>query len=65
MNFRSDVRSVWFWLSLAALVVLCVFLLYPLINVLASSFGSARADGKSGWQVLLSEPKYMRAVANT
>ena len=60
-----DIRSVWFWLSLAALVILVVFLLYPLVNVLASSFGSARADGRTGWQVFLAEPKYFRAFGNT
>ncbi|MGL4323182.1 MAG: ABC transporter permease [Beijerinckiaceae bacterium] len=60
-----DIRSVWFWLSLAALVILVVFLLYPLVNVLASSFGSARADGRTGWQVFLAEPKYIRAFGNT
>jgi iron(III) transport system permease protein len=65
MTRRLDPGSVWFWLSVAALLVLCVFILYPLINVLAASFGSARADGRSGWQVLLTEPKYLRAVTNT
>lgn len=65
MNRRVEARNVWFWLSLAALVVLCVFVLYPLFNVLASSFGAARSDGRSGWQVLMSEPKYLRAVGNT
>ena len=40
-------------------------MLYPLVNVLASSFSGARADGRSGWQVLLAEPKYLRAIGNT
>lgn len=65
MSRRPFEGGIWFWLSLAALVALGVFILYPLINVLASSFGAARADGRSGWQVLLAEPKYMRAVGNT
>lgn len=65
MMKRADFGGVWFWLSLAALVVLALFILYPLVNVLASSFGAARADGRSGWQVLLAEPKYVRAVVNT
>ena len=65
MSARLDLKSVWFWLSLAVLMLLCLFLLYPLINVLAASFGRARADGLSGWQVLLSEPKYLRALSNT
>jgi iron(III) transport system permease protein len=65
MTGRLDVRSVWFWLSLATLVLLCVVLLYPLINLLASSFGKARADGMTGWQVIAAEPKYLRAIGNT
>ncbi len=65
MTGRIDFRSAWFWLSLAVLAALCLVLLYPLVNLLASSFGRARADGLTGWQVLLSEPKYLRAVTNT
>ena len=65
MNFGTQIRSIWFWLSVAVVIVLAVFLLYPLLNVLASSFGGARADGRSGWQVLMAEPKYIRAVTNT
>lgn len=65
MNAGAQLRSVWFWLSVAVVVILAVFLLYPLVNVLASSFSGARADGRSGWQVLLAEPKYLRAVGNT
>jgi iron(III) transport system permease protein len=62
---KQDMRSIWFWLSVATVLILVVFLLYPLVNVLASSFGAARADGRTGWQVLLAEPKYLRALANT
>ncbi len=65
MTGRLDPRSAWFWFSLATLVILCVFVLYPLLNVLASSFGRARADGMTGWQVLFAEPKYLRAIGNT
>jgi iron(III) transport system permease protein len=65
MNRRATSGNVWFWLAVAALVGLAVFVLFPLFNVLASSFGAARADGRSGWQVLFAEPKYLRAVANT
>ena len=65
MTGRLDLRSAWFWFSLATLVILCVFVLYPLLNVLASSFGRARADGMTGWQVLFAEPKYLRAIGNT
>ncbi len=65
MTGAWQVRSIWFWLSIAVVVILAVFLLYPLVNVLASSFGGARAEGRSGWQVLLVEPRYLKAVANT
>lgn len=65
MTTGTNLRNVWFWLSVAVIVILAVFLLYPLLNVLASSFGSARTDGRTGWQVLMAEPKYLRAVTNT
>ena len=32
--------SVWFWLSAALLVVLAVFLVYPLFNIVTGSFGT-------------------------
>lgn len=54
--------SPWFVLSLAALVTLGVFLAWPLINVIAGSFGQG---GASGWQTLLSDPKYLAAIFNT
>ena len=54
--------SPWFVLSLAALVTLGVFLAWPLINVIAGSFGRG---GASGWQTLLSDPKYLAAIINT
>lgn len=59
----TALRSVWFWLSAAALVILAVFLLYPLVNVLTGSFGGA--DGRSGWAVLAADPKYAQAIVNT
>ena len=57
-----DLRSVWFWLTLAALVVLAVFLLYPLGRVLIGSLGR---DGASGWAQVAADPKYLQAVINT
>jgi len=60
MNARAG--SVWFWLSAAMLVVLAVFLVYPLITIVTGSFG---AGERSGWAVLLAEPRYLRAVMNT
>ena len=60
----ADLRSVWFWLSLALLAILTVFLLYPFASILIASFGVV--DGKAtGWATLLSEPKYARAILNT
>ena len=54
--------DVWFCLSAALLVVLAVFLVYPLFNIVTGSFG---AGGKSGWATLLAEPRYLQAVLNT
>jgi len=60
---RSDLRSVWFWLTLAALAVLGLFLLLPLFNVLAGSFGGN--SGRSGWSLVRQDGKYLTAVVNT
>jgi iron(III) transport system permease protein len=54
-------RSVWFWLSLLALALLCVFLLWPISNILYASF----SKGGQGWSTLLSEPRYLRALGST
>lgn len=54
----------WFWLSAGVLALFCVFLLYPLFQVIASSV-SASQDGRSGWVTLVSEPRYRSAVVNT
>lgn len=55
-------RTVWWWLSLALLVVMTVFLLYPLLNILTGSFGSG---GRNGWALLLADPRYLESVRNT
>ena len=60
---RGDLRSVWFWLTLAALAVLGLFLLLPLFNVLAGSFGGN--SGRSGWSLVRQDGKYLTAVVNT
>jgi iron(III) transport system permease protein len=59
----AQLRSVWFWLSALALAILAVFLLYPLLNVLTGSFGGS--SGRSGWTMLVGEPKYATAIVNT
>ena len=60
---RGDLRSVWFWLTLAALAVLALFLLLPLFNVLVGSFGGS--SGRSGWSLVRQDGKYLTAVVNT
>ena len=64
MKAFQAARTVWFWLTLAALAVLTLFLLVPLFNVLIGSFGSSGA-GASGWARVASEPKYLHAVLNS
>ena len=64
MNLGGQLRSVWFWLTLAALLVLTLFLLLPLFNVLVGSLGGA-AGGPSGWARVASERKYIDAVFNS
>ena len=57
-------NRVWFWLSALVLAAFCVFLLYPLFQVIASSVNASQ-DGRSGWVILATEPKYRSAVLNT
>jgi iron(III) transport system permease protein len=61
----GQLRSIWFWLSLALLALLTVFLLYPVMTILYGSFGKAGISGSSGWTTLLTEPRYVRAIINT
>ena len=65
MNERAglDLRSPWPWLTLAALALLALFLLYPLAHVLLGSFG--RAGSESGWALVAGDPRYLQAVVNT
>jgi len=64
MTLRRAPLTVWFWLTLAALAVLVLFLLLPLFNVLVGSFGRG-AGGPSGWAQVASERKYLEAVLNS
>jgi len=59
MTRLADLRSVWFWLSLAALVVVCTFIVYPIANIVTSSIGG------DGWARLLNEPRYGQAIRNS
>lgn len=62
MRTLRSFSSPWLWLSIAALVTLAVFLAYPLINVIAGSFGRG---GAAGWQLIMADPKYGSAILNT
>ena len=64
MKTQGARLSVWFWLTLAALTMLTLFLLLPLFNVLMGSLGGA-SGGPSGWARVASEPKYIDAVFNS
>ena len=62
---RTSLRSPWTWLSLALLGLLLVFLVWPVFNILSASFFGRAADGRSGWAILFSDPRYMKALGNT
>lgn len=64
-HLAFDARSPWPWLTLAALALLGVFLLFPLANVLLGSFGRAGPVEQSGWAQVAADPKYLQAVLNT
>lgn len=65
MSILHQLRSIWFWLSALLLAMLVLFLLYPLVNVLALSFSSTGGRGGSGWAIFFSEPRYVAALINT
>ncbi|MCA3584765.1 MAG: iron ABC transporter permease [Methylocystis sp.] len=65
MSLPRQIGSVWFWLTAALVGLLSLFLLYPLVNMLASSFASAGGRGGSGWGIFLSDPRYLTALGNT
>ncbi|AYD63613.1 MAG TPA: iron ABC transporter permease [Achromobacter sp.] len=58
-------RSPWTWLSLAVLAVLLVFLVWPVLNILSASVLARNDEGLSGWQIMLADPRYVRAIGNT
>lgn len=59
----TGARSIWFWLSLAVLALLCVFLVYPVANIFYASLGGGTSG--SGWSTLANDARYSRAVLNT
>lgn len=58
----AQFRTPWFWLSFLALMLLSLFVLYPLLNILTASF---LGDGPSGWMRVIETPRYRQAIANT
>ncbi|MCZ8149281.1 MAG: iron ABC transporter permease, partial [Roseomonas sp.] len=59
-----QLRDVWFWLTVLALALAVLFLLYPLLRVLGTSL-AAGGDGQSGWVTLVTDANYRAAVFNT
>jgi iron(III) transport system permease protein len=59
MTQNLNPRSVWFWLSLAALLVMLVFVVYPILNIVSSSLGG------DGWSRLMTDPRYGQAIRNS
>jgi iron(III) transport system permease protein len=59
-----QLRDVWFWLTVLALALAVLFLLYPLLRVLGTSL-AAGGDGQSGWVTLVTDSRYRAAVLNT
>lgn len=58
----DSIRTPWFWLTVLALALLSLFVLYPLANILTAS---VTGNGPSGWARLLDNPKYLQAIGNT
>jgi len=59
---KKSLQTPWFWLSLLALALLCIFILYPLLTILSASFVG---EGQNGWMRLLENPRYIAAIQNT
>ncbi|MDR2334265.1 MAG: iron ABC transporter permease [Burkholderiaceae bacterium] len=64
-GLRISLRSPWFWLSVLSLGLLAIFLILPVTNILVSSLTARSAEGQSGWNILLSDPRYLKAIGNT
>lgn len=58
----KTLQTSWFWLSILALALLCLFILYPLLTILTASF---TGEGPNGWVRLLETPRYIAAIQNT
>ena len=64
-RLHRALRSPWTWLSLLALALLLVFLVWPLLNILGASLWARGPDGANGWQTLAADPRHGRAIVNT
>jgi len=60
---KTNLRSPWFWLTVLALALLALVVIYPLANILTASFFTG--TGESGWARFFATPKYREAVVNT
>lgn len=61
----SRLPSIWALISCVALMLLVVFLVWPLFNLLSSSMATDKVRGQSGWAQFFANAKYLEAVANT
>lgn len=59
---NTTLRSPWLWLTAAALALLGIFVLYPLLYIFTASFVG---EGRSGWFQLFDEPRNLTAIGNT
>ena len=57
--------SPWLLLTVLALVLALVFVAWPIVNVLISSFTSGEAGVLAGWGEFFSDPQYLTALGNT
>lgn len=61
-NVSSPWRTPWPWLAATALLVLILFVLYPVLNIFTASFGGGEG---SGWNRLLNDTRGLTAIRNT
>ena len=58
----AQLRTPWFWISVIALALLAVFVIYPIANIVVASFLGGE---QSGWARMLATPKHIQAIKNT
>lgn len=57
--------SPWLVLTILALVLALVFVGWPIVNVLLSSFTSGEGNALAGWVTFFSDAQYLSALGNT